>query len=253
MNKTTIISTWIDEPQLADGWAVIQGTRSFPRPSVWLIDPTAVHALLADRYGHILSNDELARAARFHQQAHQIRYKTTHTVLRLLLASATDSDPAALHFVGGHHNKPSLPPYGGGSVAFNLSYTENTSLIGIADRDAIGVDIEWLNRPLAIEDMLVACFSASEIDYITSQDEGTRSRFFTLWTRKEAILKLTGEGIGEHLPFFEVLDGTCVAKKETIGGNPPDQIHLYSFRIGGDFLGCYAASEPLDRLPVFQL
>jgi len=218
-----------------------------------LIDPTAAHALLAHRYNHILSDHELARATRFHQQAHQIRYKTTHTVLRLLLAGATDSAPAALHFVGGHHNKPRLPPYRGGSVAFNLSYTENKSLIGIAGGHAIGVDIEWLNRPLDIGDMLAACFSASEIDYITSQAEGTRSRFFTLWTRKEAILKLTGEGIGEHLPFFDVLDGTCVAEKEIIGGNPPDRIYLYSFRIGVDYLGCYAASEPLDRLPVFQL
>lgn len=253
MNHTTIISTWIDEPPLADGWAVIQDTQPVPRPSLWLINPIYAHELLANRYNHILSGDEVSRAARFHQQTHQIRYKATHTVLRLLLANATGSAPAALHFVGGHHNKPSLPLYEGGTVGFNLSYTENKSLIGIADGGAIGVDIEWLNRPLAIEDMLTACFSASEIEYITSRDEGTQSRFFTLWTRKEAILKLTGEGIGEHLPFFEVLDGTCVAKKEIIGGNPPDRIHLYSFRIGSAYLGCYAASAPLDRLPVFKL
>ncbi|WP_262249575.1 4'-phosphopantetheinyl transferase family protein [Parapedobacter soli] len=253
MSRTAIIATWINEPQRADGWAVIQGNRPFPRPSVWLINPTAAHALLAHRYDNILNNDELARAARFHQQAHQIRYQTTHTVLRLLLAGATQLAPTALHFVGERHNKPSLSPHSGNSVAFNLSYTENKSLIGIANGKPIGVDIEWLNRPLVIDDMLDACFSASEIDYITSQEEGTRRRFFTLWTRKEAILKLTGEGIGEHLPLFEVLDGTGVAKNEIIGGNPPHQIFLYSFPIGSDYLGCYAASEPLEQLPIFQL
>ena len=253
MGTTTIISTWIADPQWGDGWSVIQDPHQAPQPSVWVIDPSDAHVLLADRYESILSNGELARSARFHHQTHQIRYKTTHTILRLLLAGATQLDPAVLHFVGEHHNKPCLPIYQGRSTTFNLSYTENKSLVGIADGAAIGIDIEWLRRPIVIDDMMEACFSAEEIRYITAQKEGLRHRFFTLWTRKEAILKLTGEGIGEHLPFFEVLDGTCIAQKEIIGGNPPDRIYLYSFHIDDDYLGCYATSEPVNRLPCFRL
>ncbi len=253
MENTTIISTSIDELQWADGWPILLGSHQVLRPSVWLVDPVRTHKRLANRYVHILHNDELARAARFHHPAHQVRYKTTHSVLRMLLASTTKINAENLRFVREHHNKPSLTTDQGGSIAFNLSYTEGKSIVGIADGTAIGIDIEWSRRPIGIDDMLEACFSANEINYITSQQHGMRSRFFTLWTRKEAILKLTGEGIGEHLPFFEVLDGSCVAEKKTIGGNPPDRIYLYSFHFGDGYVGCYATSEPLNRLPVYQL
>ena len=253
MDKATIISTWIEDPQWADGWRIAHGSSLFPRPSLWLVQPAHAHTTLADRYVHTLSKDELIRAGRFHQPAHQVRYKTTHTVLRMLLANATHTNAAGLRFAAGRHHKPDLVNDGRHSISFNLSYTENRSLIGISDGAAIGVDIEWLRRPIVIDDMLGACFSDKEINYITSTPNGIYQRFFTLWTRKEAILKLTGEGIGEHLPFFDVLDGTCVARKEIIGGNPPDTIYLYSFRISDGYVGCYAASGPVDKLQFYQL
>ncbi len=253
MGSTTIRSTWMDAPQWADGWAALNGTLEVPLPSLWLIDPLRAHTLVASRYRHILSEAESARAARFHHDAHRIRYQATHTALRVLLAKATQQDPATLRFVGEHHNKPRLSTDRDIPVSFNLSYTENKSMVALANGNAIGIDIEWLNRPIAIDDMLAPCFSAAEIDFITARHDGMRHRFFTLWTRKEAILKLTGEGIGEHLPFFEVLDGTCMAEKEIIGGHPPDTIYLYSFPIGNDRIGCYASTEPLVGLTAYQL
>src|SRR5690606_21034926 len=105
MDKVTIISTWIDEPQWADGWRIVHGSALFPRPSLWLIQPAHAHTTLNNRYGNTLSKDELVRAERFHQPAHQIRYKTTHTVLRMLLANATHVNAADLHFNAGHHQK----------------------------------------------------------------------------------------------------------------------------------------------------
>lgn len=253
MDKTTIISTWIESPQWADGWPLLYGRDHVPTPSVWLIDPEKTHLMLANQYGDKLSDDELARADRFHHAAHGIRYRATHTALRMLLARATNAIAGKLHFVCGRHNKPQLSTFRKHPIHFNLSYTENRAIIGIAEGSEIGVDIEWLHRPMAIDDMLSACFSNAEIEYITAQQDRVHHRFFTLWTRKEAILKLTAEGIGEHLPFFEVLDGSCVAEKKVIGGHPPDRIYLYSFQIGHDCLGCYATSKPLGRLSGFQL
>src|SRR5690606_33945398 len=129
-----------------------------------------------------------------------LRFKAAHTALRLLLGYATASDPAAVRFKKAHHNKPILEVPVDADIQFNLSYTENGAIIGLDTRQPIGVDIEWSQRPLAIETMLDACFSTDEIAYICAQPSEMHRRFFTLWTRKEAILKLTGEGIGEHLP-----------------------------------------------------
>lgn len=253
MNKATIISTWIDDLQWTDGWPLLHRGNQVPRPSIWLIDPVKAHSFLANRYDNMLSTEELDRASRFHHAIHGIRYRAAHAVLRMLLGNVTQQKAAALHFVRGHHNKPALLIHPNHPIRFNLSYTENSAMIGIADNNEIGIDIEWLHRPMAIDDMLSACFSTTEIEYITSKPEDMRYRFFTLWTRKEAILKLTTEGIGEHLPFFEVLDGSCETEKRIIGGNPPDKIYLYSFRIGDDYVGSYATPQPLNRLIGFQL
>lgn len=253
MNDTVITSVWLNPIRWTDGWSVLQGTDKFCHPSIWGIDPAKTHLILADRYENILTSEEMARGNRFHQAAHAIRYKTAHTVLRLLLSSATSSDPTAICLTKGHHHKPRLQGHSDYPIEFNLSYSENKAVIGMASGSQMGIDVEWLHRPLDIKDMLHVCFSAREIAFITSQNEGMHHRFFTLWTRKEAVLKLTGEGIGEHLPLFEVLDGVSIAGKAIIGGQPPDAIYLYSFPIGHDFLGCFASSTPVDELFFYKL
>ena len=254
MKHTTITSTWIASPRWAEGWPILNGAAPPPRPGVWVIDPEPAYAALGNRSTHLLASNELARASRFVQPAHRIRYKATHTILRMLLAGSSGTDDAAsLRFTAGHHNKPQLSNGNAGTPAFNVSYTEGKSIIGIADGPAIGVDIEWQHRPMVIDDMLPACFSPDEINYITADPGKMRSRFFTLWTRKEAILKLTGEGIGDHLPLFEVLDGESIAERRIIGGHPPERIYLHSFLLGDDYVACYAATSPLTELTVYQL
>ena len=254
MDRTVITSAWLDQIRWSDGWDVLKGTHEIDHPSVWVIDPATTHLQLTDQYEDILSTEEIALGNRFHQAGHVIRYKTAHAALRLLLSSSTTIDPIAIRFAKGHHHKPRLlPNHPGNTAEFNLSYSENKAMIGMANGLPVGVDIEWLHRPLAINDMLSACFSEREIAFITSPNEDMYRRFYTLWTRKEAVLKLTGEGIGEHLPYFEVLDGTCVAEKKIIGGHPPGAIFLYSFPIGNDFLGCFAVPNPIDELYCYRL
>ena len=202
MDRTVITSTWLDPVRWADGWGILKGSHEISHPSIWVINPAATHLQLADQYENILSTEEIARGNRFHQAAHIIRYKTAHATLRLLLSSSTASEPNVIRFARGHHHKPRLLDHPGSPIEFNLSYSENKAMIGMANGQPVGIDIEWLHRPLDINDMLSACFSEREIAFIMSPNEDMHRRFFTLWTRKEAVLKLTGEGIGEHLPYF---------------------------------------------------
>ncbi|WP_353196193.1 4'-phosphopantetheinyl transferase superfamily protein [Parapedobacter defluvii] len=252
MGNTEIIAARIHRIQWMDGWIALQDKISIRQPSIWVIDPwrspqQSAHA------EHLLSSEEIARAMRFHRTEHTLRFKATHTALRLLLGHATASDPAALRFSTGHHHKPKLADTTNTAIQFNLSYTENRALIGLDQVHPIGVDIEWLQRPLDIESMLDACFSAEEIAFIRAEKSETQHRFFTLWTRKEAILKLTGEGIGEHLPHFEVLDGVNRTKKQIIGGQPPDHVYLYSFPVEEGFIGCLASPVPVNSCSFYRL
>ncbi|PPL00276.1 4'-phosphopantetheinyl transferase family protein [Parapedobacter indicus] len=253
MDHTLIISTWLPSIQWSDGWKAMKEGIDIQRPSLWVIDPKPFLNRLPKHDGQLLSDDETAKAERFHQTDHKLRFSAAHTALRLLLSYATVSDPSALRFEKGHHNKPKLVVPANTDIQFNLSYTENRAMIGLSSGQPIGVDIEWSQRPLDIETMVEACFSTNEIAFISAEKREVHRRFFTLWTRKEAILKLTGEGIGEHLPYFEVLDGVRHAEKRVIGGQPPDTVYLYSFSVTEGFIGCFASPTPITRCSFYRL
>jgi 4'-phosphopantetheinyl transferase len=69
----------------------------------------------------------------------------------------------------------------------------------------VGIDIEKI-RPLADAEQLVArFFSANERAVFQGlPPEEKTAAFYNLWTRKEAWLKATGEGIGHLLDQVEV-------------------------------------------------
>lgn len=253
MDSTDIIATWIHRIEWRDGWEAMQSDRAIRQPSIWVINPMRSLQQWAKYAEQLLNSEETTKAMRFHHMDHRQRFKAAHTVLRLVLGLTIDSDPASLRFAKGHHNKPRLETPEHTPIQFNLSYTENRAMIGVNHGYPIGVDLEWLQRPLDIESMLDACFSIREIAFIRSRKEEMHHRFFTLWTRKEAILKLTGEGIGDHLPYFEVLDGTCRAEKRVIGGQPPRNIYLYSFSVEEGFIGCFASPTPITQCSFYRL
>ncbi len=253
MENTRITSAWVGHTQWLDGWEALLQRQPIPYPSLWAIDPSMPGIPISNRFNEVLSTAEITKAERFHQANHVLRYKTAHTVLRLLLAQCTSTDPAAIAFSKGYHSKPMLQLPGETDIQFNLSYTENKVLIGINTGHPVGVDIEWIQRPIDVREMLKACFSDNEITFIDLDAEGMLHRFFTLWTRKEAIMKLTGEGIGEHLPYFEVLDGTHWARKDDLGASPPEAVFLQSFSLGDAFIGCYASTVSADQPTFYRL
>lgn len=96
------------------------------------------------------------------------------------------------------NGKPSLD---GIDVHFNISHCKKALLVGINDTP-IGVDIEDLSRkvnPILYDRVL----SPQERQQVrTPQD------FLTLWTRKEAVLKLRGIGLQQISLLPDVLNET---------------------------------------------
>ena len=89
--------------------------------------------------------------------------------------------------------KPYLKDYP--NLFFNLSHTDNLILIAIAN-SPIGVDVEKNERNADKEAIIKHFFSEKEQQSFFSQPEEQRQLAFVKgWTRKEAILKATGEGL----------------------------------------------------------
>jgi 4'-phosphopantetheinyl transferase len=157
-----------------------------------------------------LSRDESERAARFHFDADRSRFVLTRGWLRVVLARALGAAPERLEFSYGARGKPAL---GGGfqdaPLSFNVSHSGDYALIGLAAGQAIGVDIERLRPMPDFESIATGYFSAAETRAILGHAEGDRLRaFFRCWTRKEAFMKVSGEGMGIALDGFSVALGT---------------------------------------------
>lgn len=215
-------------------------------PSVWSI-PISTNSSLAERYSDMLHADELNKGLRFHQDKHRTRYLVGRIVLRHLLGQALATDPKAVRFTYGLHRKPFLE-HANQSFSFNLSYTEDHVIIALDPAMPVGIDIERVNTGFEFDSMAEICFSDREIRYIGHSHE----HFFTLWTRKEAILKLSGKGIGEHLPSVEVLDGTGEAQRDNVGEVASSALQLYTFAPQPTLLASLATARPFEEFAFYR-
>ena len=86
---------------------------------------------------------------------------------------------------------------------FNVTHTDGLIAIATFGRP-IGIDAEKMKQP----DLNISkrFFTRREHEYITSSKEEMNKRFFEVWTKKEAYMKCTGEGLHRSLNSFDVFD-----------------------------------------------
>jgi 4'-phosphopantetheinyl transferase len=172
---------------------------------VWAVrlapDPDALA-----RLGNILSTEEQARASRFRFERHCNRFITARGVLRLLLAKYLGCAPDRLEFVYGTNGKPALAgELAESALFFNLAHSEDLALIAVAQLGKIGVDVEQIRAVTDANELVERFFSPRESALFHTLPANQKDvAFFSLWTRKEAWLKATGEGIAHSLNQVEV-------------------------------------------------
>lgn len=170
--------------------------RGWPRPF-----PGAAPLLLEadlDASGFdcgVLSEAELARVARLRDERLRRRQRQALALLRHALGHALDLAPAGLVFGTGKAGKPFL--VGVRPVEFNLSHAGAHALLALA-AVPVGVDIEAesaLAEDAAFLDWLLA--PAERRAYQALRPDARRRWLCQRWCRKEALLKATGEGLGD--------------------------------------------------------
>lgn len=87
-----------------------------------------------------------------------------------------------------------------GSAEFNLSHSGGFLALLLSRKGEVGVDIELDSRIDNHEDLHKIVCHPNEREWIQMQDPAQRSAaFMKCWSRKEAFLKATGQGILEDL------------------------------------------------------
>jgi 4'-phosphopantetheinyl transferase len=150
----------------------------------------------------LLSPDERERAARFAMAHIRHRFIAARAFLRTTLAECLDRDPAELQFGYGSHGKPFLID---ADLRFNLSHSGGWAALAVARGHEVGIDIEQIRPDRALDDLARRFFSAREWAALRALPEAERCpAFFRCWTRKEAFIKLIGEGLSFPLDEFDV-------------------------------------------------
>jgi 4'-phosphopantetheinyl transferase len=153
-----------------------------------------------------LSQEEKARADRFHFVNDRNRFVAARGLLRELLGKYLHQAPTGLEFSYGEHGKPSLSGGNASSgLCFNLSHSAGLVVYAIAKERNLGIDVEHVRPESAGDDIAERYFSSREVsDLRTLPPEARVEGFFHCWTRKEAYLKATGMGLQIPLDSFAV-------------------------------------------------
>jgi 4'-phosphopantetheinyl transferase len=147
----------------------------------------------------LLDAGERDRRSRLRRDADRDRFTVGCALLRTLVGAFTGVSPAAVLLdrtcpdCDQPHGKP--VPRNAGTLECSVSHSGDRVVVAVSERAAIGVDVEVVAAK--IDDGLAErVLRPSELTALTSLPAADRARgFATYWTRKEAILKATGDGL----------------------------------------------------------
>lgn len=172
---------------------------------VWVANQNRPQSQM-DHFWLTLAEAEQARANRFYFDHDRRHYIVARGLLRLLLGRYLHIAPTEVAFVYGDHGKPDLAPaQAQAGVRFNISHSHSVALLAFARERDVGVDVEQV-RPLDDgEQIAERFFSKSEVAVFTAVPAAQKPQaFFNCWTRKEAFIKVIGEGLSCPLDSFDV-------------------------------------------------
>lgn len=171
---------------------------------VWAADlsgPSALHVV------QLLSEDEHARAERFHFQQDRSRFIIARATLRTILGQYLGIAPTRVQFAYGANGKPTLANLENVDqiLHFSVARSQGVAVYALSYCAPLGVDIEYL-RPLPdMSQIAERFFSRSEHTALSAVPSEQRVRaFYKCWTSKEAFLKATGDGLSFALERFDV-------------------------------------------------
>jgi 4'-phosphopantetheinyl transferase len=200
----------------------------------------------------LLDEVERERFERLKSPAAATQLAVSHAQMRRILSGYLRVKPKSTRFKIQDAGKPELQQKAGDpQLHFNLSHTATVGLLAVG-AGPVGIDVEQVRRI----DHAVAenYFSESERQDLAQLDgDAWLQGFYRCWTRKEAILKAEGLGVGDRLAKFDValLPGI---KPALIGSRVPGMKKwcLHDLRPRAETIAALAVSTADVRVICFQ-
>lgn len=185
---------------------------------MWIVNAPAVAAGAPS----LLTADETRRARRFALPPARDLFLASRALQRTLgsrllgvAAQEVTFDRTCVHCGHHYHGKPRL--VGLPSVDYSVSHSGAMVALAYADGGRVGVDVEADQRRTDLVTLIPKVASEAEQRRLAQLAPDARRRaFLRLWTRKEAVVKLTGHGLA--VPFTQICaEGPAV----TVDPPPP--------------------------------
>jgi 4'-phosphopantetheinyl transferase len=152
-----------------------------------------------------LSPDELLNLSGFRRESDRLMRIAAWQMMRFVLSRYLRLHPEFVGFGRSADGRPYLSPKA--EIDFNLSHTADAVLLAVSRRRRVGVDIETCANAFRFDcDLIEAAFSVEEQRALEGISNAERP-FWALqwWTRKEAVLKTIGIGLGFPARRVEVV------------------------------------------------
>jgi 4'-phosphopantetheinyl transferase len=164
----------------------------------------------------ILSPDEVEKAGRYHSKTASLQYINERRLLREVLSKYIPYDPSEIIFEYSMKGKSRIKGEFFDGVQFNLSHSGDMVAIAVSRGRRVGIDVEKIRDDIPEAELARRFFSSTEAAAFSHFHGFRKSELFLkMWTRKEALLKATGEGIGGLGNCFDISNECYISRNGT--------------------------------------
>ena len=154
----------------------------------------------------LLSAEEKKKADRFKFPHLKRQYTVFHATLRKMLAYYLGVNEKKIAFTRGTYGKPAVSEdINHLNIQFSMSKSSESGVYAFMIGNEIGIDIEKINQLPDMVNIVKRHFTTDENHIFENmQDKEKLGWFYTVWTRKEALLKAIGTGLYVPLENIDV-------------------------------------------------
>ena len=175
---------------------------------ITVLDLTASDSQFADMH-RLLSPTEVARARGFRVENAHKTFVLCRAALRLVLADRLQVSPEDICFRYTSSGKPHLSD-SDTKLSFNVSHSGAKAAIALTCGSEVGIDIEQIRETADLRAVAEQVFAPEELDDLQLLTPSQwLSRFYTLWTLKEAYVKAIGVGLAFDVRTVRVAFDKC--------------------------------------------
>ncbi len=208
-----------------------------------------------------LTPAELKRYHRYYFDRHRKQFLLGRMMMRSVLTQYAEVAPQQWRFVENPYGKPSIDPgQRSQPLFFNLSHSADRLVLAISRHEAIGVDIECSNKSRRVLQIADRYFSPTEVIDLEALPHASQlTRFYDLWTLKEAYIKACGLGLAIPLRQFSfgfVADSRITISFARERDDAPEPWQFWQLQLNAPFAVSVAVKceqREIDQLQSWEL